>query len=112
MIRWRGRRNFPEAECLPLLRNSLKLVVCLRNDSTALTAKIEVFKPIKYEKGPVEKQKKIFKRLILLQRNRDKHNEILKHKARTIMDESEAKVGTDIFDTCAPAIDYSTAQLI
>ncbi len=26
---WRGRRHFPEAECLPLLRNWLKLVVCL-----------------------------------------------------------------------------------
>jgi hypothetical protein len=29
---WRGGRHFPEAECLPLLRNSLKLVVCLHPD--------------------------------------------------------------------------------
>jgi hypothetical protein len=50
--------------------------------------------------------------LILLKRKRGQHKEITKYKARLVMNGSRAKVGEDVFDTYAPAIDFSTVRLL
>ncbi len=70
-----------------------------------------MFEPIEYEDLPVAKRGKIFNLLILLKQKRDKHQEITNYKARLVMDGSRARIGINVFDTCALLIDYSTVRL-
>ncbi len=46
----------------------------------------DAFEPIKYHAVHIEQQIEIFKLLIILKSKRDKHNKIIKHKARMVMD--------------------------
>ena len=80
----------------------------IRTELTSLIINNEVFEPITINDVPIEKRSKIFNLLILLKRKRDQHQEISKYKARMVMDGSRAQIVIDVFDTYAPAIDYST----
>ncbi len=80
----------------------------IRTELTCLIVTNDVFKPIKIDDVPIEKQNKIFNLLILLKRKRDQHHEITKYKAGLVMDGFRAPIGVDGFDRYAPVIHYST----
>jgi hypothetical protein len=71
-----------------------------------------VFDVIEYEDVPIEKRNKKYNLLVLLKRKRNQHQEIIKYKARMVMDGSGAQIGVDVFNTYAPVIDYSTDWLL
>ena len=53
---------------------------------TSLIIVNDVFDITRWEDVPMEKRDEIFNLLILLKRKRDQHNEIVKHKAKLVMD--------------------------
>ncbi len=84
----------------------------ITTELTSLIVTNDVFEPIEIDDVAIEKQNKIFNLLILLKHKRDQHHEIIKYKARLVMEGSRAQIGVDVFDTYAPVIDYSTVRLL
>ncbi len=70
----------------------------IKTELESFIIKNEVFEPIKIDDVPIEKQNRIFNLLILLKHKRDQHHEIVKYKARLVMDGSWAQIDIDVFD--------------